>query len=121
MILVDTSVWVDHLRCADPRLVRLLEEAQVATHPFVVGEVALGAIRDRRGVLSGLADLPTAVEATDAEVLEFIAGKSLAGSAIGYVDAHLLASAMLTPHCTLWTRDKRLLAAASALELSAKR
>ena len=107
MILVDTSIWVDHLRHGDARLQNLLETAQVVMHPFIVGELALGNLRQRNVVLSSLRDLPHSVAAANEEVLDFIARHALPGLGIGWVDAHLLASARLTS-ASLWTRDKRL-------------
>ena len=88
-------------------------------HPFVLGEIALGRLRDPDMVLGLMADLPQAVVATDAEVLGFIRRDGLAGLGIGYVDAHLLAAARLTPDARLWTRDRRLAAAAERLGLAA--
>ncbi len=119
MILVDTSVWIDHLRKSDAALVRLLEDGAVATHPFVVGEIALGSVKRREAVLEGLAGLPSVAVATDDETLAFIESASLAGSGVGYLDAHLLAAVRLTPEARLWTRDKGLRSAADALGLSA--
>ena len=118
MILVDTSVWVDHLRAGDPVLVDLLESGQVIVHAFVIGELALGGLGNRDTVTGALRDLPRAVMASDDEVLGFIDGESLAGLGIGYVDAHLLASARLTGDTWLWTRDKRLDSAAARLALA---
>ena len=92
MILVDTSVWVGHLRVGEATLAALLDAGQVLVHPFVIGELALGTLRQRASVLALLQDLPTAVVATDQEVMRFIERHSLAGQGIGYVDAHLLAS-----------------------------
>ena len=119
MILVDTSVWVDHLRAADARLRACLEEGLVLTHPFVIGEIALGTLRQRQVVLAALGSLTTATLATDAEVLHLIGHAALAGRGIGYVDAHLLASARLTGGVRLWTRDRRLRLAAEELGLAA--
>jgi predicted nucleic acid-binding protein len=107
-MLVDTSVWVDHLRAGNPTLAGLLESGLVLTHPFVVGELALGNLRQREIVLNALADLPSAKIATDAEVLSFIGREALFGRGIGYVDVHLLAAVRLTAEATLWTNDKRL-------------
>ncbi len=118
MILVDTSIWVDHLRQSDARLKKLLESGQVVIHPFVVGELALGNLRQRNVVLSALRDLPQAVSASNEEVLDFIELRALAGLGIGWVDAHLLASTQLTS-ATLWTRDKRLNTVAARLGLAA--
>jgi len=119
VILVDTSVWVDHLRADDSRLVSLLQTGQVLTHPFVIGEIALGNLKQRQAVLGALTNLPQAAIARDGEVLEFIGRNQLAGTGLGYVDAHLLASALLTPETTILTRDKRLRGAAIRLQLAA--
>jgi predicted nucleic acid-binding protein len=118
MILVDTSVWVDHLRASDEGLKILLHGGHVLVHPFVVGELALGHLRQRERIIGTLQDLPQADIATDQEVLQFIGRHALFGFGIGYVDAHLLAAARLAS-AHLWTRDKRLLAAANTLKLSA--
>ena len=115
MILVDTSVWVDHLRSGDAQLVDLLERASVIMHPFVVGEIACGSLRDRLSILELLQDLPAAAVADSAEVLGFIERHVLHGKGIGYVDVHLLASVALTEGAKLWTRDKSLRAVAVAL------
>ena len=120
MILVDTSVWVDHLRQGDNTLVGLLASGQVLAHPFVVGELALGNLQQRKTILASLQDLPQANVATDQEVVHFIERHALAGLGIGYIDAHLLASTQLTSGSLLWTRDKRLLRAAERLGLASK-
>ncbi len=118
MILVDTSVWIDHLRAGDNDLVALLGRVQVLTHPFVVGELACGNLRNREEVLGLLKGCPHAQVAQDAEVLEFIARNRLMGRGIGYVDAHLLASVALAGSAKLWTRDRRLAALAGDLGLA---
>ncbi len=118
MILVDTSVWVDHLRHSSPALAQLLTAGQVLVHPFVTGELALGSLRRRDVLLKALQDLPQAQMATDEEILGFIEQYKLFGLGIGYVDAHLLAAAKLRPGTTVWTLDKRLLAAADKLRLN---
>jgi predicted nucleic acid-binding protein len=115
LILVDTSVWVDHLRSGDAQLVDLLERALVVMHPFVIGEMACGSLGDRSTVLELLQDLPAAVVAESNEVLGFIERHVLYGKGIGYVDIHLLASVALTAGTKLWTRDKRLQAVAEML------
>ncbi len=119
MILVDSSVWIDHLRSADAELTKLLNQGQVLAHPFVIGELALGSLRQRASIISALQDLPKGVVADEAEVLGFIAGHALFGRGIGYIDAHLLASARLTANATLWTRDKRLQEVAAGLGIKA--
>jgi predicted nucleic acid-binding protein len=119
VILVDSSVWVDHLRDGDETLARLLDDGRVIAHPFVVGELALGNLRQRELILTALQDLPQAVVASDIEVLRFINQQALYGLGIGYVDAHLLASARLTAGGSLWTRDKRLQAVADRLGVAA--
>lgn len=117
MILVDTSIWVDHLRRSDANLIMLLEQNQVLLHPFVIGELALGNLPQRKKVLDSLQDLPLATQASDAEMFDFINQYSLFGLGIGYVDVHLLASARLNG-VMLWTRDKRLCEAAIKLGLA---
>ncbi|MCC6946452.1 MAG: PIN domain-containing protein [Bradyrhizobiaceae bacterium] len=119
MILVDTSIWVDHLRRIETTLVRLLEDGRVITHPFVIGELALGQLHQRDLILRTFHDLPKAIVADDREVLDFIDRERLFALDIGYIDAHLLASARLTPGASLWTRDKRLAKAAQQLSLAA--
>lgn len=107
MILVDTSVWVDHLRRGDPGLIGLLERSTVLMHPFVVGEIACGSLRDRESILELLQDLPAAVVASPDEVLKFVESPALHGKGIGYVEVHLLASVASTPGAKLWTRDAK--------------
>ncbi|HEV8016258.1 MAG TPA: type II toxin-antitoxin system VapC family toxin [Stellaceae bacterium] len=118
MILIDTSVWVDHLRANDGALATLLDTGMVLVHPFVIGELALGNLRQREIVLNALADLPHASVATDAEVLHFIERHALFGRGIGYIDAHLLAGVQLTAGAGLWTNDKRLHGVAVKLGLA---
>jgi predicted nucleic acid-binding protein len=117
VILVDTSIWVDHLRTSDARLAGLLERSEVLTHSMVVGELALGSISPREVLLDSLGALPRAVEASPAEVRHLIESRRLHGRGIGLVDAHLLASVLLTPASRLWTRDRRLGMAARELDL----
>ena len=107
MILVDTSVWVDHLRVGDAKLADALRAAQVATHPFVIGELACGNIKNRAEILSLLRLLPMAVQAEHEEVLRFIETNHLMGQGLGYVDVHLAVSAALTG-VPIWTLDKSL-------------
>ncbi|SAL40320.1 PilT protein-like protein [Caballeronia choica] len=120
MILVDTSVWIDHLRSGEPTLQALLEQNRVTTHPFVIGEISLGSLRQRDVVLDALNDLPHATVAMDSEVFRMIGDQMLHGLGIGYVDAHLLAAVRLTPGSRLWTRDRRLNAVAERLGVAAQ-
>lgn len=112
MILIDTSVWIDHLHRAVPQVAELLERNDVATHPMVIGELALGSIADRGTFLGLLSALPAATEATQQEVMAFVTTRRLYGRGLSLVDAHLLASAMLSDGMILWTRDQRLSRAA---------
>lgn len=121
MILVDTSVWIDHLRRGDAGLAETLAEGRVLAHPFVIGEIALGQLRNRAAVLDALGNLPAASVASMEEVLVFIENATLSGLGIGYVDAHLLASTRLMPGAVLWTRDRRLREVAERLGLAAPR
>ena len=120
MILVDSSVWVDHLRQGDQHLVTLLDDSQVLTHPFVIGEIALGSLKNREIILGSLKGLPEAATATDEEVQRFIESNALFGLGIGYIDAHLLAAVRLNAGSQLWTRDKRLGAIANRMGLTAE-
>ncbi len=119
MILADTSVWIDHLRKADPALQECLQARLILTHPFIIGELALVNLQKREIVLQALRDLPSASVATDSEVLHFIESRCLFGRGIGYIDAHLLASVTLTNGATLWTSDKRLHDVATQLGFAA--
>ena len=118
MILLDTSVWIDHLRQGDAQVVSVLQSGLVFTHPFVIGELACGQLKSRTEVLGLLAALPQARVAQDQEVLFFIERHGLMGRGIGYIDAHLLAATALTEDARLWTRDKRLDALAREFELA---
>ncbi|MEZ0606675.1 type II toxin-antitoxin system VapC family toxin [Paraburkholderia sp. IW21] len=119
MILVDTSVWIDHIIGSDPMLVSLLVEERVLAHPYVIGEISLGSLRDREAVLGALLDLPRAPIATPEETFFLIERENLFNRGIGYVDTSLLASARLQPGVTIWTRDKRLKKVADELNLGA--
>ncbi len=107
MILVDTSVWVDHSRVGNPVLSEVLARALVLTHPFVIGELACGNLKNRTQILADLNALPLAVSATHEEVLQLVEEHELWGRGIGWIDGHLLASALLS-HCRLWTLDHQL-------------
>ena len=117
MILVDTSVWAQHIRREVKSLSILLEAAEVLTHPFVIGEIAMGNLRQRDVVLRDLQDLQQAIVASDQEVLQLIDRNNQFGRGIGYVDAYLLAAARLSAGTHLWTFDNRLAAAAVQLRL----
>jgi hypothetical protein len=118
-VLADTSIWIDHFRGRDRRLAKLLDRGDVVMHPFVVGELLLGKLQKITEMVDDLNALPKAAVANDGEVLKFIVERKLPGSGIGYVDAHLLAAAALTPETAIWTREKRLLVAARSLSLAA--
>jgi len=120
MILVDSSIWIDHLRAGEPAMAELLDAGRVLTHPFVVGELACGNLKNRKGVMSLLQDLPAAPVVTDEEVLFLIERRGLMGKGIGYVDAHLLAAISVTGTGRLWTRDKWLAAVANSIGVAFK-
>jgi predicted nucleic acid-binding protein len=117
MILVDTSIWIEHLRFGNSTLRGLLADNQALTHALVIGEIACGTLRNRSQILEDLSALPSARSATDEDVLTLIEERVLWGKGIGWVDAHLLASALLT-HCRLWTFDRSLSRAAGELDLT---
>jgi len=119
VILVDTSVWIDHLRSTSAILSELLGDGEVLGHPFVLGELALGNLGRRAEILRMLRRLPQADSASHREVLQFVNREGLFGRGIGYVDAHLLAAARLTAGTRLWTHDRRLQAVAAQLGLAA--
>jgi len=119
MILVDTSVWVDHLRHGVPLLGDLLARGKVATHPFIVGELACGNLANRDEILRLLSVLPTVKVATHAEALHLTEARRLHGRGIGWIDIHLLASSLLS-RTALWTRDKNLHSAAEAVGIAEK-
>lgn len=116
MLLADTSVWVDHLRHGDPEMALRLREGEVMTHRLVIEELACGALSNRDEILGLLAALPRAPEAEHSEFLRFVERRGVAGTGLGAVDAHLLASAALA-HAAVWTRDKALARAATLLGL----
>jgi predicted nucleic acid-binding protein len=117
MILVDTSVWVDHFRRTEAGLVEALGRDEVLVHPFVVGELACGNLHNRREILDLLGRLPAAPKATDSEVLAFIERRSLSGRGIGLIDVHLLASVVLHGTARLWTHDRPLADIAASLDI----
>ena len=116
MILADTSVWISHIRESQPHLQQALVDCKVFMHPFVLGEIACGNLRSRPQTLDMLARLPFSVSASNEEVLALLEQNRLFGRGLGWVDAHLLASARLTS-CRLWTLDSPLRDAATALKI----
>ena len=118
-MLVDSAIWIDHLRRPELDLARALKQRRDLIHPFTIGEIALGSLRDRALVLYQLQRRPRSVVAADAEVMTMVADHALHGIGIGWVDAHLLAAALLMPETRLWTRDKRLRMAAERLGIAA--
>jgi predicted nucleic acid-binding protein len=112
-VLVDTSVWVDHLRRGDARLAALLDEARVWTHPFVIGELACGNLAQRGKLLESLAAMPQLAVVAHEDVLAFVEARRLMGRGLGWIDMHLLAAATLAK-IPFWTSDKRLAAVAGA-------
>jgi predicted nucleic acid-binding protein len=118
MVLVDTSVWIEHLRAGNTGLAELLNEGSVLTHPFVLGEIACGHLKHREKTLGNLEKLPAALTATHREVMLFLQEGHLWGRGIGWIDAHLVASALLS-NCHFWTLDSKLndTAAAAGVKL----
>ena len=119
MILVDTSVWVDHLRRGDPRLAALLDQGEVGGHPFVVGELACGNLKGRSEILGLLSALPQVEVADHGEVLALLERHRLAGRGLGWIDVHLLAACKLSG-VPIWTLDRRLDAAARDIDLAVR-
>ena len=117
MILVDTSVWVDHLRSTDRALAAALDAGRVLAHPLVIGEIACGNLRNRRENLGLLGSLPSAPVATHSEALLFLEKRGLYGRGVGFVDVHLLVSTALASPSRLWTRDRRLAEVAGELSV----
>ncbi len=107
MILVDTSVWISHLRGGNPKLEKLLDDGDVSCHPFILGELACGNIKNRTEILSLLSALPKSELLDNPEILLFIEMNNLMGKGLGLVDIHLLASAILSG-IALWTLDAKL-------------
>jgi predicted nucleic acid-binding protein len=117
MVLVDSSIWIDHLRKPIAEFYELLERHDVLAHPLLIGEIAMGSLKDRIPFLQSLSELPMAILAREEEVLRMVENEALYGLGIGYIDAHLLAATKLTPDAELWTRDKRLESIAEVLGL----
>jgi len=119
-VLADTSIWIDHFRRSNLQLAEFLHRGDIVVHPFIIGELVLGKVAKIAEMIDFLHLLPKTIVASVDEILEFIAKRKLSGSGIGYVDVHLLAAAALMPETLLWTRDKKLRAAAQALSLAAR-
>jgi len=115
VVLVDTSVWVSHLRETNDDLVELLNDGEVICHPFIIGELACGNLRNRAGIIALLEALPTALVVDHEELLSFIEARKVMGKGLGYIDVHLLAAAILTG-VPLWTLDKKLEQVAGELQ-----
>jgi predicted nucleic acid-binding protein len=118
MIVVDSSIWIDHFHVGDERISVLIDAEAALVHPFVYGEILLGSLRDRAGVAEYLGDLPEAQPAEQEEVIYLLGRYRLFSRGIGFVDLHLLASTLLRRGARLWTRDKRLLAVAEELGIA---
>ena len=118
MIVVDSSIWIDHIRAADPILSHELASKRVLGHPLIAAEIALGTIRSRDAVLAGLDELPVAAAATTGDVRSLIEREGLHGSGLGFVDVAIMVSCRLTPDCRLWTRDRRLARVARRLGIA---
>lgn len=116
MVLVDTSIWIFHFREGNPHLKELLQDESVICHPFIIGELACGGLKNRKGIISLLKAQPQAQTAESDEILQFIEINRLFGTGLGFVDVHLLASALLTK-VFLWTADKPLQTAAAKLNI----
>jgi predicted nucleic acid-binding protein len=119
MVLVDTSVWIDHLHRGEARLSKLLDAGEVVIHPFVIGELACGNLKNRSEILTLLAELPEASRVGDNEVLLFLEHHKLAGCGLGLVDVHLLASCRMDS-LPIWTKDARLKSTATRIGLAVK-
>ena len=119
MILTDANIWIDHLRSADARLLDLIDEGEIAIHRYTIGELALGSLAERDLFLERLALLPPAPIARHEEVMRLVEAQRLFGTGVGYVDSHLLASALLLQEGVVWTRDRRLHKVALRLGIAA--
>ena len=120
MILADTSVWIDYIRRPNLEFAQALREEYILTHPFVIGELALGGVTSKTRIAREVKRLFSAPVATADEVLTLIEGLPLVGSGIGYIDAHLVASARLKPGTRLWTLDRKLHQVAEALDIAVR-
>jgi predicted nucleic acid-binding protein len=119
MVLVDTSVWIDHFNKRNDHLVDLLNAGKVNTHEYIIGEISCGNISNRDEIINLLRSLPCTLSVTQEEILDFIANQYLYGNGVGYIDIHLLASALIS-NVKLWTRDKKLNLVANELNVAYK-
>lgn len=117
-VVADTSIWIDHFRFADPRIVALIDSDALVMHPFVVGELACGQLPRRSVTIRELQDLEPLAARADEEVLAFLDQHGLYGKGLGWIDVHLLCAAASTPGTALWTRDCRMLDAAESLGIA---
>ncbi len=115
MILVDSSIWVDHFRRNNEILSDLLSRHQLLGHPFILGEIMMGNPENRVSIFEALSDLPQARIAENDEVMRFVERNKIYGSGVGYIDAHLLASVRLMPRSSIWTTDRRMALVAERL------
>ncbi len=119
MILIDTCIWIDHFIHPDPMVASLVESTEIVTHPMIIGELALGNLRNRTATLRDLGQLVMLMPVRHSQVLTFVEDQKLFGTGLHYIDVHLLASVLVTRDCQLWTRDKRLKAVAKRLNVVA--
>jgi predicted nucleic acid-binding protein len=120
VILADTSIWIDHFRSPEPKLMQLLEASEILMHPFVMGELAMGSLADRKHRLRLWALLPTLPAAPLEDVMALVEGRRLYSRCLGYIDAGLLASSLIARDSLLWTRDHRLADVARELDVLAE-
>jgi hypothetical protein len=119
MVLIDTSIWIDHFNCSDPVLQFLLNEYEAAVHPYVLCELACGNFKNRNKIFELLSHLPSIAEISTDEYFVFLENHKLYGLGLGFVDIHLLASSLIS-QCSIYTRDKTLLAVANSLKIGYK-
>jgi len=120
MVLVDTNIWINHFRRLDPGLVEVLNHGSVVCHPFIIGELACGNLKNRNEILGLLQSLPATKVIEQDEFMEFVESRQLMGKGLGFVDIHILASAVLT-EVLLWTGDKRLAKTAADIGVAYRR
>jgi predicted nucleic acid-binding protein len=118
VILVDTAIWVDHFRRAEPQLVALLASGRVVIHPFVIGELIMGNIPSVERIISDMTHLPQIDTVSDTDFYKFVTAHKIGGTGLGFVDTHLIAAVFGSAKTSIWTRDKRLMAQAERLNCS---